>query len=827
MWPWRNKPDNELHPPLSYGARARRTRIRRPLIGALACLVAGVLTGLSFTVSPAWPLGTAFVTAAVGAALVRRTASVPFLWATIFLAAWAHAAMDARNPSARALGALMDRSREHMTVRGIIVDDPIQEPGRASNDVIWRMTLRVEAVDRLGRFQQASGTVDVHWRAASESVVPAYGERWSFTGVVRHRDRRDWRWAFLPPYRMQADEADGARLSSGHGNPVKHFSFAGRRMAAERLGRGLEMYPEVAGILRALLLGYRHELPTDHHRLFALTGTLHIFAISGLHVGIVGTLLLVGVRACGASRTRWVLYVGPLLILYTVATGMRPSALRACTMALAFSSAFLFNRKPDTASAWALAALLILAVAPTQLTSPGFIFSFVIVAGMIRLYPLFAGPAREWWAPDAYRVTSSDRQRSFSARGLIWVTGLAAASAAAWLSSAPLTAQYFNLFSPVALIGNLFVIPAAFVIVLTGILTLIFGLLSDFGAEVFNHANRVILSGLIGLVDGLARLPGGHWHVRSPGAGWIALWYGFIFGGLLMSSRRWRVFGYGLLVLLVGLGFALRQADRSSRVIVLNAGDGHAVLIRSGGEHMLFDAGPAYMQERLIRALRAEGVNRLRALVLSHPSASHAGGADAVLRAMPVRQVWCTAFASRSPAYDRALATAREQGIPVRRVAAGQYGEWPGDLVWELLHPTHPSVYTRAADASVVMHLSRGGASVLLMGGGGGRVEQDVLAARRDPAASVLVIGNQGRDGVAGGAWLEAVRPEAVVLAVGAYNRHGYPERAVLRRLEGSDKPPLWRTDESGAVEIVLRSSVRFGRRADSFRIESEWAAGH
>lgn len=824
MRPWRNRSDSPLQPPGPSRARFPETVLRRPLIGALVVFVPGALTGLALPISALGPLLFAGAVIIAGVLWWRHPVSIALIWLSVFLLAWAHTALSVRTPSARALGALMERSHEHIQVRGVIVDDPVADPARRGEAVMWRLTLRVDEVNRVGHFRKATGRMDVRWLQPAGAVHPSYGERWMFTGVVQHSEHEHWRWAFRAPYRMRVHDASAQRLSVGHGSPLVRLALAGRHKAAERLGLGLDAYPEEAGILRALLLGYRHDVPREKHRLFALTGTLHIFAISGLHVGIVGALLLVGVRACGVSRTRWVLYVGPLLIVYTVATGMRPSAVRACVMAMTFGSAFLFNRKPDAPSAWALAALLILLAAPAQLTSPGFIFSFVIVAGMIRLYPLLAGPARAGWAPGAYRIDTSGGVAPAWRGGLRWLAGLAAASVAAWVASAPLTAQYFNLFSPVGLVGNLLVIPGAFLVVLTGFLALVFGAVGDVAAEIFNHANRLILTGLIAVVDGLAKAPGGHWHVRSPGAYWIAVWYGAVFGGVVLRSRRWRWAGGAALMLMVA-GLWAYHADRATRVTVMNAGDGHAVLVRSGGAYILFDAGPAYRSERLIRSLRSAGVNRLDVLVLSHPSAAHAGGAEAIMRAMPVRALWRTDFVSRSPAYDRAVAYAREQRIPQTRIRAGDRGEWAGGLAWEMVHPSDPFGYRRAADASVVMRVSRGGAAVLLMGGGGAVAERDMLRARHDPAASVLVIGNQGRDGAASTDWLEAVQPEAVVLAVGAYNRGGYPERDVLERLEEVDGLRVWRTDESGSVEVVLTSRIRFGRRVDRVRIRSEWSS--
>ena len=793
-------------------------------MGALFVFVTGIWAGLSLPVHPFWPLLAAWLFVAGACVGARGVGSIPLIWGALLSVAWVWAAMDVQPVAPRELGALMERPREHVEVRGRIVDDPIREHAPTGGDLIWRMTVRAEQINRIGHFQKTSGVMDVRWRSAAGTPVPTYGDVWSFTGVLQQRAHRDWRWAFLPSYRMRVSDEDATRLAVGRGTWLNRFSYAGRRAASERLGMGLEQHPDLAGILRALLLGYRHELPSDHHRLFALTGTLHIFAISGLHVGIVGGLLLIVVRAFGVSRERWILFVGPLLIIYTVATGMRPSAMRACAMTLAFFSAFLVNRKPDAPSALALAALVILSVSPTQLTSPGFIFSFVIVAGLIRLYPMLAGPAREWWTDDPYSATAlPDSKLSFRQKGIRWFIGLAAASIAAWSSSVPLTSQYFNLFSPVGLIGNLLVIPAAFLIVLTGLLALICGTISEVGAEIFNHANRVTLTVLIAAVDGLAQIPGGHWHVRSPGIGWIAIWYGFIFGGLLLPDAKSRRIGFACLAVVAAIGIGWERADHSTRVRVLNAGDGHAVLIRTGGEYTLYDTGPAYRAERLVRALRAEGVNRLDRLILSHPSSPHAGGAAFILAAIPVGELWCTDFPSRSPAYDRALAVAEAEGVPITRVRAGMYGVWSNRTAWEILHPADPTAYRRAADASIVLRISRGAVATLLVGGGGAAVERDILHARRDPTAAVLVIGNQGTAGVASERWLEAVVPQAVILSVGAHNRHGYPDRDVIERIEKQPDMTLWRTDESGAVELVLSSRVRFGRRADTWRITGEW----
>lgn len=821
-----NSASERFTPPPLGGNPFTPLPVRRPLIGLLACFAIGTGLGLRFLFEPLVLLALAVVTLFLCVWRRRSEWSPVALYATLLLLAVANASIHQSSPSGRELSRLMERPREQLLVRGTIIDDPVREwVDEAASIDRWRMTLELEAVNRIGYLQRATGRVDVWWNPAgpeSQADIPAYGDVWEFHGVVQQREHREWAWSFLPSYRLRVDRSEAVRLESGAGSWLKRVSYAGRRAAADQLALGIDAFPDLVGIMRALLLGYRHELPDEHHRLFAWTGTLHIFAISGLHVGILAGLVLSVLRAAGVRRQHWLWWLAPVLILYTVGTGLRPSAMRACAMTLAFSAAFSFNRKPDAPSAWAFAALMILIAAPAQLVAPGFIFSFVIVAGLIRLYPIFAGAAKARWAADPHVALDPDSSRSGWRGWLMALVGLMAASASAWLSSVPLTAQYFNLFSPVGLLGNILVIPAAFVIVTSGLLALLAGLVSDLGTEVFNHSTRAVLQGLIWAIDHMSAWPASYFYVRSPGWFWVVLWYGFVFGGLCWATVRARAQGYGVLLAIGLVGALVQFGGRGSRVQLLPAGDGHAVLIQSAGKSWLYDAGPAYRAEAVIRALRAQGVNELEALVLSHASASHAGGARAIMAAMPVHSVWHTDFASRSPAYDEALDYADHHGIPRHLVRAGNQGAW-GAGWWEVLHPNNTGDWRRAADASIVLRFSQGVHAVLLSGGAGKAVAADMMAREVHPGATVWVIGNQGRAETVSSAWLHAMQPSAVAVDVSAYNRHGWPDRAVMQRLIDESEADIWRTDLAGPVTVQLSSRVRWGRQRDTWQVRAAW----
>ena len=157
-------------------------------------------------------------------------------------------------------------------------------------------------------------------------------------------------------------------------------------------------------------------------------------------------------------------------------------------------------------------------------------------------------------------------------------------SGIAWVASLPLAAQYFNLISPSALIGNMLVVPLAFVVVATGCITLLVGTVSDLGAEIFNHANRVFITWLFDIVDYFRTAPGGHTYVRSPG--WLIVSAYFIMLasiGFLRSQVGKVCFTIGLAGVLAGLGVTA-QVRQHVQLHVLDVGHGqalHVALTRS------------------------------------------------------------------------------------------------------------------------------------------------------------------------------------------------------------------------------------------------------
>lgn len=394
---------------------------------------------------------------------------------------------------------------------------------------MWTFPLRLEGIHEIDAWKTRRGEIDVRIMGSGPEPIVLNGQRVYLKGELQKRN-----YPRGNSVGMKVPNANNCTIlsSSPRYSPLT-WGRAWRESAAIRLEQGVEGMPVQQAVLKALVLGYRNEIPSGTLGSFRRTGSLHIFAISGLHVGIVGLLLVIVLKSIGISRDWFGIWLLPLLFLYVVATGMKASALRAMVMAGVFLLAPLLRRKPDIPTSIAFAAILLLFLDPLEIRSAGFIFSFVVVAFIVMVYSAI---------PDALLKGGWARSYGLS---------LVITSFAASLASLPLTAYYFGRFSPVALLGNLFVVPLTFCIVLSGWLSIIIPMAS----AVFNLAAVVFINVMLGAVAWFDRIPGSSWKVDRPPLMAMALWYcSLVYFFVHASRRKHRVYA------LAGVGCAVLWA---------------------------------------------------------------------------------------------------------------------------------------------------------------------------------------------------------------------------------------------------------------------------
>src|SRR5205085_6608466 len=195
------------------------------------------------------------------------------------------------------------------------------------------------------------------------------------------------------------------------------------------------------------------------------TGTLHLFAVAGLHVGIVAALLWMLATVAGLSRKSAAVFIIPMLLFYAAITGLHISSIRAAVMASIMIGGFFFERKAFLFNSLAAAAFFLLCWNANELFSTGFQLSFAVVGAIILFADPFAEFLQRWTAPDPFLPRSllrGPRLRMHVA--FEWLCRGTGVSLAAWVGSLPLVLWYFYIVTPISLVANLIVVPIAFFI---------------------------------------------------------------------------------------------------------------------------------------------------------------------------------------------------------------------------------------------------------------------------------------------------------------------------------------------------------------------------
>lgn len=746
--------------------------MRYPLAPGVAWYAAGLLAA-EWMHPPLWLLFAAAFTVALGALAWPRARGL-LLWPLVALAAWTNLAAQTDPVSPCDLRRVVGEQAHLVTLRGVLRDTPEERVSGPMDDPRRRAVARLE----VSALRRRHGT----WEAAAGSVLavtpgrkPAgfhAGQIVEVDGVLapppgplapglfdyrRHLGRQGVH------YLLHSENAEEWRFAGPEVDPGWSERFAD--WAGRTLARGLPEEDAALGLLRAMVLGWRTGVTQEVYRPFMLSGTLHVFAISGLHValmtGILARLLLLarlGRRLSGVALL-------PAIWFYTAATGWQPSAVRSTIMMSIILGGWALRRPANLKNSLAAAALVILLWDPRQLFSAGFQLSFFVVLSLAFLTPPLER-CRDWLlATDPMLpLQLVPRWRRAVTTGLRPVLTLATTSVAAWAGSLPLTAYYFNLVSPVALGANMVVVPMSGLALASSLGSLLCAPWAPVLTEWFNHGAWFWMRLMDRLSVAAAAMPGAVWNVRSPAPLEVAVYYAVLVAGAAGSLRwertRWWLAGT---LVAVGLCGATRACARlrCHELTVLPLNGGMAIYHRQGGgQQVLFDTGNARSAEFITRPfLRSRGVNQLDWLVLTHGDAQHVGGADLVAAEFDAQTVGISPGKVRSPVYRKVVAALETQGEALTPLGRG-------DRVagWAVLHPDREDNFSRADDATLVARHAMGDIRVLMVSDLG-RAGQEVLRRRFPDLRADILIGGLAGDGTTlGDALLDRVRPELVVV---------------------------------------------------------------
>lgn len=648
------------------------------------------------------------------------------------------------------------------------------------------------ALDVVESTPQLPPRIELTWYDVA--VAPAPGEHWRLR--VRVRPPRGFANPGGSDYAAQMfrkrvgatgyvrdtkkDVGRNVRLQSAS---WRYAVLRARAVIAARIEHALGDSPQV-GIVQGLAVGDTHRIAPEQWRVFSTTGTTHLLAISGLHVGMVAALaawiggwcarrLPLQARAFAAVDAQALAGMSAAVV-YAALAGFSVPTQRTLVMLVAYFGARVSRRNVGVTQGLALALLGVLLIDPFAPLAPGFWLSFGAVAAI-------------------FLATSGRIARPNWARGYLQL------QAAVSIGLMPLLIGAFGGVSLIAPLVNLAAIPLYTFAIVPAVL------LGSFAVFVNEWFGAWMLRGGAWLLD--LSWPAFQWAADLPWAMWhlpqLPLWAAALLalGCCVLIApgvTATRVAG-AVLCLPALLWQPPRPQLGEFDVAVLDVGQGLAVVIATHAHALVYDTGPSFRSGRdtgemvVLPYLHSRGIRRVDAMMISHGDDDHAGGAESVWSGMEVSSV----LAGPSVAFADANVLSKRS----EPCARGQQWEWDG-VTFAVLHPSQGDA-ARDNDSSCVLHVRGAGGSAVLLGDIERDAETELLADGRLRRADIVLVPHHGSRTSSSEALTRALAPQLAVVSAGFGNRWGFPKRDVLDRWRAVGARTL-NTADSGAIEIAV-----------------------
>jgi len=719
---------------------------------------------------------------------------------------------------------LRGRYRETVSVKGTVVETSLYHDG-----IGW-ISFVIDA-HRIGKepaSRPISGKAQVHWQSPDidlrlGDVVVCTAQATPFPGhlnpgLTHYRDilQRKGICSTLSVYHWGSVEKVGSRKPPLNVLLVERA----RRKMHDTFRRTL---PEKhADFLSAVWLGERSMLRGDVKQTFVESGIYHLTVVSGLHVFIVYSMVTIILGISAPVRKRRIIVAIAFIVFYALISAARPPVVRAAIMAVTILAAGLFRREPDRLSTLCLAGFLMLLWDPALLFSASFQLSFLAATAIILFAPMveefFLQLIARWKkrrltvltpAHASFLLMSSVRRfplavlRSFS--HILALT----------LFMVPVTAQFFNLFAPIALAANMVVIPLIGPMLGLTALASLSGFFSVPVARLFNATNRFLIEFIFRLADFFSSVPGGHFRVRAPSTISLICFYAAMV--LILFHRHIRLRKPALAAVVaclfvIGIGaYAFVIVSPELEVVFLDVGQGDCIFVQLPDDGaLLIDAGPSYGRRDtgehiIVPFLRQRGVRRLEAVLLTHPEDDHMGGLPYVLEHYPVLRILTNGERSQKETYEQLVEIAEKRNIPIEPLARGSRIVAGDKVTIRTLHPPRrPEArgYMDVNERSLVLQLKYGTIDFLFTGDISGNIERELCENYDDIESEVLKVPHHGSRGSSSTEFLAAVKPQVAVVQVGLRNSHGHPSPEALERHRAANCR-VFRTDLDGGVTIT------------------------
>jgi ComEC/Rec2-related protein len=477
-------------------------RQRAPCAGLFVGAALGVLASDGRWSS--WPLWAgATAVAALLATGIRSTVLVCF---TLFcgFAFW-HAFRTDNNPGFR-WSLRSNLGAEEHTVTIVVASDPKTDAFRSLQRFIGVATCVDSQPTRFLVFAECAGEPFAYADeliAQGKFVLPAKPSNPGEFDFNSYLQRKNVYLAFRSLRGLPAEI-----VGHGKANPFVGMALNGRHQLSQLLQTGLEDDPEVAETVQGMVLGARAETSSELKQIFQDTGTVHLFAASGLQVGLFGGIAWKLIRSTRFSRRAAALFLVPVLVAYCAITGFYPATVRATVMAILLTIGVSLERPVTMLNSLAASGLLILAHDTQQLFQLGFQLSFAAVLAIVVCVEPLAHWLSRPFRPDPFLPVQflSPVQR-IGHRTAVHGCELISLSFICWLATLPILILRDHRVSTVSVLANVIVVPIASVVMTLAVVTLLTAPLSSWLASCFNNTTWLLTKMILFVLHAVTAIP--------------------------------------------------------------------------------------------------------------------------------------------------------------------------------------------------------------------------------------------------------------------------------------------------------------------------------
>ncbi|MCH5259612.1 MAG: DNA internalization-related competence protein ComEC/Rec2 [Lachnospiraceae bacterium] len=554
---------------------------------------------------------------------------------------------------------------------------------------------------------------------------------------------------------------------------------------------------EDASVIKAMLLGEKGTLDADIKELYQQNGIIHILAISGLHLSVIGMGCHKLFRTMRFPKLVNIMLCIGLMYCYGTMTGMGISMLRAYIMFGIHLGAELIGRTYDLLTAVTVAALITLIQQPLYIQHSGFLFSFGAICGIGIFLPAV--------------------ERNLFGHGKAEKALLSGAAIS--ISTLPVYLCFYYEFPPYSVFLNLIVIPCMTFVLTGGLITLTTAACSLPLGRAAAYPVHILLAFYETCCNLCLRLPDSKWVIGCPKPWQIVLFLVILLGLVVWNQRLSKLhFWQGVLCALLVLTIRLPQG---LQITMVDVGQGDCIyLTEDSGIHMLIDGGSSDKSDvakyQMMPYLKHEGVSYLDAVIVTHPDSDHVSGILEMLEEAEASgiTVGClylpdVAEAGRNEEYRKLEAAAWNAGVAVRYLGVGDTFRCR-KVMLTCIHPekgwneAEPNAY------STVLYLEYRGFTALFTGdleGDGEKLVRERLNKLSVSAKGItlLKVAHHGSRNSTDEAFLQTVNPQIALISAGRNNRYGHPHEELLGRLEDCGCY-IYRTQENGAVTVRVRN---------------------